>query len=593
MKRKLISYDALKKMEEASISKIQEELINAEEVLANVLGADQLELVFFNESEAVYKTLDQDYVRANYSVVKGELKLENIEELVVDEDSEKGESKKLISSMIDDLVENKDEEASAKLDEYLGLAVVRRNLIEGYKAKLSNPHGKRSKLFHKHQRGAHVRKRIVAMMKTRRKRKGIKNYLKTKTAPMRKRLKGISNPRARVYVVKTMKEWNNLTENVLGYVNYKEMGPLYKECTISHDDKGEVNAVTIPTKLKKNEGKILSFDWKTMDTEVKVLRNKAKKLNENERFIRSVVEIKKHNNVSNNSGLETALENTVGAFPEALYLTQEEMAATVKSCLEMAGSRNFDDNTCDFIAEAILRTAFDAYSERVNKMVGIAGVRLESTDKYVEFKDVANKLYNYVDASQEKDLSVFSDLAEALNNLAKLAESLGDAEVVTEAKTLLQECIYVINQEVEPDVQLAEFVANYLRDIYESNLNSKEWEPMDPVVSPTGDHPMLHAHAKQGYSPASDGQDDSVVDSGRGSVSDGKNIKNNLGDEMMNNGWGNIGGDSVYPSLSNPYLLKDMDFTMKGDKGVDMDSDDLGTEQGKDTWPNLRNPFAK
>jgi hypothetical protein len=593
MKRKLISYDALKKMEEASISKIQEELINAEEVLANVLGADQLELVFFNESEAVYKTLDQDYVRTNYSVVKGELKLENIEELVVDEDSEKGESRKLISSMIDDLVENKDEEASAKLDEYLGLAVVRRNLVEGYKAKLSNPRGKRSKLFHKHQRGTHVRKRITAMMKTKRKRKGIKNYLKTKTAPMRKRLKGISNPRARVYVVKTMKEWNVLTENVLGYVNYKEMGPLYKECTISHDDKGEVNAVTIPTKLKKNEGKILSFDWKTMDTEVKILRNKAKKLNENERFIRSVVEIKKHNNVSNNNGLETALENTVGAFPEALYLTQEEMAATVKSCLEMAGSRNFDDNTCDFIAEAILRTAFDAYSERVNKMVGIAGVKLESTDKYVEFKDVANKLYNYVDASQEKDLSVFSDLAEALNNLAKLAESLGDAEVVTEAKTLLQECIYIINQEVEPDVQLAEFVANYLRDIYESNLNSKEWEPMDPVVSPTGDHPMLHAHAKHSYSPASDGQDNSVVDSGRGSVSDGKNIKNDLGDEMMNNGWGNISGDSVYPSLNNPYLLKDMDFTMKGEKGVDMDSDDLGTEQGKDTWPNLRNPFAK
>jgi|688.fasta_scaffold29863_7 hypothetical protein len=593
MKRKLISYDALKKMEEASISKIQEELINAEEVLANVLGADQLELVFFNESEAVYKTLDQDYVRTDYSVVKGELKLENIEELVVDEDSEKGESKKLISSMIDDLIENKDEEASAKLDEYLGLSIVRRNLVEGYKAKLSNPRGKRSKLFHKRQRGTHVRKRITAMMKTKRKRKGIKNYLKSKTAPMRKRLKGISNPRARVYVVKTMKEWNNLTENVLGYVNYKEMGPLYKECTVSHDDKGSVSAVTIPTKLQKNEGKILGFDWKTMDTEVKVLRSKAKKLDENERFARSVVEIKKNNNVSNNSGLETALENTVGAFPEVLYLTQEEMANTVKSCLEMAGSRNFDDNTCDFIAEAILRTAFDAYSERVSKMVGMAGVKLESTDKYVEFKDVANKLYSYVDASQEKDLRVFSDLAEALDNLARLAESLGDSEVVTEAKTLLQECIYVVNQEVEPDVQLAEFVANYLRDIYESNLNSREWETMDPVVSPTGDHPMLHAHAKQSYSPASDAQDRGVVDSGRSPVSDGKNIKNDLDDEMMNNGWGNIGGDSVYPSLSNPYLLKDMDFTMKGDKGVDMDNDDLGTEQGKDTWPNLRNPFAK
>ena len=108
MKRKLISYDALKKMEEASISKIQEQLVNAEEVLANVLEAEQLELVFFNESEAVYKTLDQDYVRASYKLDKSGLSLENVEELVIDEDSENNESKKLISSLIDDLIENKD-----------------------------------------------------------------------------------------------------------------------------------------------------------------------------------------------------------------------------------------------------------------------------------------------------------------------------------------------------------------------------------------------------------------------------------------------------------------------------------------------------
>lgn len=592
MKRKLISYDALKKMEEASISKIQEELINAEEILANVLGTDQLELVFFNESEAVYKNLDQDYVRADYSFSKNGLSLDNVEELVVDEDSEKQESRNIISSIVDDLIEGKDDDAANKLSEYLNLSIVKRNISEGYKVKLANPK-KHGALWHKKQPKSLVAKRIRNMKRTKKMRKGAKNFFQSKTAPMRRRLKGINNPRARVYLVKTMKEWNNLTENVLGYVNHKEMGPFYKECTISHDDKGNVSSIVIPNKLTKNEGKVLSFDWKTMDTEVKVLRNKAKKLCENEKFAKHVVEIKKHNNVSNNDGLETALENVVATFPEVLYLTQDEMTSTVKECLEMTGARNFDDNTCEFVAEAILRTAFEAYAERVNKMTSAVGVKLESADRYVEFKDVAEKLYNYVDASQEKDLQVFADLAEALQNLAKLAESIGDQEIVTEAKTLLQECIYIVNQEQEPDVQLAEFVASYLRDIYESNLSSKDWELMEPVVSATGDHPMVHAHAKQGYSPANDGEDDNVVSKGKSPVSDGKTIKNDLDDELMGAAWGNIGGEDVYPSLNNPYLLKDMDFTMKGEKGVDMDNDDLGTNQGKDTWPNLQNPFAK
>lgn len=592
MKRKLISYDALKKMEKASISKIQEELVNAEEVLANALGTDELELVFFNESEAVYKTLDHNYVRANYTVENNELSLNDIEELVVDEDSEKNESKKLISSMIDDLIENKDEEAAAKLDEYLNLAVVKRSISEGYKAKISNPRGKRSKLYHKKQPKSLVRKRIMAMIKTKRKRKGAKNYFKSKTAPARKRLKGISNPRARVYLVKTMKEWNTLTENVIEYVNQKEMGPFYKECTIAHDDKGNVSSVVIPSKLQKNEGKVLSFDWKTLDTEVKVLRCKAKKLNESEKFAKHVAEIKKLNNVSDNNGLETALENVVAHYPEVLYLSQEEMANVVKESLETVGARNFDDATCEFIAEAILRTAFDAYSERVAKMVNMVGVKLEGSDKYAEFQNVAERLYDYVDDAQAKDIKVFEDLAEALQSLVSLAESVGDNDVVTEAKTLLEECIQIIDQEEEPDVQLAEFVANYLRDIYETNLVEKEWETMEPVVSATGDHPMVHDHARKSYSPAKDSRDDSVMNNDKSPVSDGKTIKNDLDDEMMSNGFGNIGSDT-YPELSNPYLLKNMDFTMKGDKGVDMDDEDLGTHQGKDTWPNLQNPFAK
>ena len=259
----------------------------------------------------------------------------------------------------------------------------------------------------------------------------------------------------------------------------------------------------------------------------------------------------------------------------------------------MAGARNYDDSTCEFISEAILRTAFDAYAERVSKIVNLTGVKLESEDKYVEFKDVANKLYNYVDASEAGELKVFSDLYEALSSLKSLAESLGEKEIVTETTQLMQECIYVVNKEQEPDVQLAEFVANYLRDIYESNLGSMDWEAMEPNVSVTGDHPMLRAHAKKSYSPASDAEDNSVMDAGKSPVSDGKTIKNDLADELMGNAWGNVSGEDTYPSLSNPYVPSSMEFTMKGDKGVDKDSDDLGTYQGKDTWPNLNNPLAK
>lgn len=591
MKRKLVSYDALKKMEQTSLTNVLEELIEAEEILANATDAEKLELVFFNESEVVYKTLEEDFVKADYKVENDNVVFENIEQIVVDEDSEKEESKKILSSMIDDLIENKLEEANEKIAEYLNLPNFKRKLTEGWKVKVSRPTGKHSKLWRKKQPRSLVAKRIRAMLKTKRKRKALKNYLKTKTAPFKRRLKSTNNPRARVYVVKTMKEWNTLTENVMGYVTHKEMGPFFKACQVEHDEKGNVSKVVIPTVMQKNEGKVLSFDWKTLDSEVKVLRSKAKKLDESEKFAKHVVEIKKANNISDNNALENALENVVANFPEVLYLTQSEMTSAVKNCLEMVNSRNFDDNTCSFIAEAILRTAFEAYTDRVNKVSSLAGVKLEGEDAYVSFKNVSDNFYSYLDKSEEADMKVFEDLYEALVSLEKVASDLGNKEISEEARTLMAECIQVINKEQEPDIQLAEFVANYLRDILESNLSSEEWKEMEPHVSATGDHPMLRNHAQKSYAPASDLHGDDVDDAAP--VSDGKNIKNGLADEMGHGAWGNIGGDSVYPSLNNPYIPDSMEFTMKGEKGVDKDDDDLGTNQGKDTWPNLQNPLAK
>jgi len=595
MKRKLINYDEFKKMENESVSRVEKELIEAEELLATILETEKLELMFFNESEVVYKTVNEDIVRANYKLTNDNLALENIEELVIDEETEKNESKKLISDMIDNLLENKEEVASEVLSEYLNMPSVRRNLIsEGFKVKLSKPTGKRSKLFHKKQPRSLVAKRIRSMMKTKRKRASLKNYLKMKTASAKRRLKNISNPRARIYVVKTMKEWTSLTENVLGYVNHKEMGHVYKECIVEQNDKGDIVGIKVPTVSKVNEGKVLSFDWKTLDTEVKVLRSKGKCLVKNENFVKSVAQIKKYNNISDNNMLETSLENAVKNFPELVYVTQEELSSMVKEALETVGARNFDDNTCNFIAEGLLRTAHNAYSDRVNKITNLAGATVceECEDKYPGFKEVADKFYKYLDESASADLKVFEDLVEALENLKVLAEKLGDKEVVAEASELLDECILVVNQEEEPDVQLAEFVANYLKDIYESNLGCEDWADSMPTMSVNGDHPSLSEKARKSYSPAADLEDKSVVDS-PAPVSDGKTIVNDLDDEMKDNGWGNVGGDHVYPSLTNPYIPNAMEFTMKGEKGVDKDGEDLGTNQGKDTWPGLQNPFAK
>ena len=595
MKRKLINYDEFKKMENESISRVEKELIEAEVLLATILETEKLELMFFNESEVVYRKINEDIIRANYKLTNDSLALENVEELIIDEETEKNESKKLISNMIDNLLEDNEGMASEVLSEYLNMPSVRRNLIsEGFKVRLSKPTGARSKLFHKKQPRGLVAKRIRAMMKTKRKRAGIKTYLKMKTASAKRRLKNITNPRARIYVIKTMKEWNNLTENVLGYVNHKEMGHVYKECFVEHNDNGDIVGIKIPTVSKANEGKVLSFDWKTIDAEVKVLRNKGKGLVKNENFIKSVAQIKKYNNVSDNNMLETSLENAVKNFPELVYVTQDELAAMVKESLVAVGARNFDDNTCNFIAEGLLRTAHHAYSDRVGKITNLAGATVceDCEDKYPGFKEVADKFYKYIDESSNSELKVFEDLLEALENLKALAEKLGDKDIASETSQLIDECILVVNQEEEPDVQLAEFVANYLKDIYESNLGSEDWAEELPTISTNGDHPVLLNKAKKTYSPADDLEDKKVVDSAA-PVSDGKTIVNDLDDEMKDNGWGNVGGDNVYPSLNNPYVPNAMEFTMKGEKGVDKESEDLGTNQGKDTWPNLQNPFAK
>ena len=55
MKRKLISFEAFKNLEEGSLTRSEQELINAEDVLGKTLGVD-VELHCYGESDVTYKS---------------------------------------------------------------------------------------------------------------------------------------------------------------------------------------------------------------------------------------------------------------------------------------------------------------------------------------------------------------------------------------------------------------------------------------------------------------------------------------------------------------------------------------------------------
>ena len=98
MKKKLVQYNEFKEMESNSLTSAQRELVAAEDVLSNVLETS-VSLYCFSESDVIYETIDGDYIRAQYEIEDGKINLENLENLVVDEDSLKKESQSILSAV--------------------------------------------------------------------------------------------------------------------------------------------------------------------------------------------------------------------------------------------------------------------------------------------------------------------------------------------------------------------------------------------------------------------------------------------------------------------------------------------------------------
>ena len=249
------------------------------------------------------------------------------------------------------------------------------------------------------------------------------------------------------------------------------------------------------------------------------------------------------------------------------------------------------------MAEAILRTAHEAYADRVKKITSLAGVNEseeKTEDAYADFKKIVDGFYGKLDESDDADLKVFADLFQALHEIHKIAVKNGDEQTKNELESFMDECSAVLNRQTELNLETAETIANYLQSIVEANVDGAEdeWKVSDTDVHDTinGDHPRMAWAAQQQDAVASKFNGDWADE---GPVSDGKSYKNGLADEMKNRSWGNHSGEGIYPDLTNPYTPKPFgDYKMKEPSAVDDGENDWSRFQSGDTWPNLNNPYV-
>lgn len=585
MKRKLISYDLFNTLQERSLSTVEQELIEAEDVLAAALDVDGLELFTFSESDVTYKTPDDNFIHATYTVTDNQVILENIQQLVIDEESERLSAKEKISNMIDSLLENDNSKAEQLFESYMSMPSVRREI--SVNEAVDNQLKKKSPLKGRKQSPAAIAKRTRA-----------RNLAISKMTPSeRKKLgRGGSKAKAKFYTSKlkpkTMKEWSVMCENVLGYANFLNNGSVINETSVKTDDHGDVEAVAMPTSKAKKQGKVLTMGFKTMDTELKVIRGSMKNISEDQTFVKAMADLKRYNNISDNNSLEESLEAIVSYWPDILFVTEEELARQIDIALNSADVGNYDNDTCSFMAEAILRTAHNAYTDKVRKIANLAGSQVDVTadssdceDAYREFSVVSADLFNKLDENTEVEVRIFGDLYNALHDVYKIAEHTGDEATRIEVAEMMRECYAIVNSARLPDMELAESIANYLADLLESedsDHSEKGWDH-GVEVDALGDHPMTKWNAKQHAVPSNN--------SGNwkdpAPVSDGKSYHGHS-DEMGHNALANH-GKNTWPNINNPIHPKSIFPKMK-EKSV-VDEDGLGNMQ-KDTWPNLHNPMA-
>lgn len=588
MKRKLIGYDAFNKIKTESLSNVQKELEGAADLLARTLELEGLSLVSYGQEEALFESADGTHVHANYEIKNGFVQFDQVEQLVINEESEVAASREVISKMIDSLIESDESKADEFFAEWMNLPRTKRIFTEMKKLRvvpIRKKVGGKTKIVgyrkarwnvtpRSHESAGKTAKRMRGKKVAQRKMpEGLKKFL----AQRRERVK------------KTIGEWHVIAENVLGYVDIAENGPVVDQCQVLRNE-GEIVGVRVPTAKLRNEARVLKFNWKTLNTDVVVKRNASKKISENQEFTKEIAELKRFNALSDNDAVEESIEKISTKHPEVIYLTEAELAGQIKRCLESVNATNYDDETCRFLAEGILRTAHENLVDRVAKVVKLAGAKIneEAADKYAEFKNVSEAFYKRLDESSMLEMQAFVDVYEALRQIHEMAVEENNEDIAEETAEHLDGLLPIVKNESEMSLEVLADAAEWLYDVVEATAPD-EWKTEEPVVSDNGEHPEV---VKKGKVPEYPSEVRGKTPEAH-HTSDGKEYDGAAAKELEGEGWGNIGGEGVYPEVDNPYVLKGGDYKIKGEKDVDSDSDQLAQWGDNDTWPNLQNPYAK
>ena len=546
MKRKLIAIDVISGLENRSINVALKEINEAAEILAEKLAVDSLTVHCINENEVTFVTPDSNFVHASYKVDNQNLLLENIKELVVNEESQRKSSLKNLTEMLESIIEDKSDSANEHFNSYINLPLNKKIFRESVK---------------------NTKNKIVENKTQEEKVNEFSEFSK------------IINKRK-------INEWRAVSENISELLNYKKGSPLKSMVKVTSDEDNNVTSVNLPVLKIRNEGKILSFNWKVPSSDVTYQRSKMKKMVKEGIFAKAMNDLRYANAISDANLIETTLENIVGAWPNVVYFTKKELTSAIKESLDSISAHNYDDNTCDFMADAILRTAHTIYEDRVSKVFKAAG--LEVSNDYNKFVEVSEAIYPKMDEDYRRELTAFHDAFSSLHEAYQIAANANNKLVKARIENILESIENILNKNQNIDFTVLEEANYVLNSIVESNIPmaEKDWKVSDNAhTSINGENPYTNKLAKVDAFPAKYNGDWKSA----APVSDGKSYSGNLDKEMSDAH--TQGGKDIFPNLSNPYILKDEKPQIHDDSPNVVDSDNLATNQGSDTWPNLSNPY--
>jgi len=554
MRRKLIKQDAFDSIIKESATTAERELVEAANVLSRALNKGPMSLHCFTEATVVYETVDSTYVHAGYQIDNGHVTFNNIEELVIDETTRKDKMRGILSQMIDNVLSDEHAKAKGLFESYLSMVKWNKN---------------ENKISKKHKTNLQESHRYAVLSEA----------VETSGREVQKAY--------------------SVAKNVLDYVQFMKHGPALNESISKRDEKGNITNIRIPTCEARNNGRIKKLGYTVTNADNHDVRKKVTELVKEQAFCKAIANLKRQNSFSDQQGLEEALDVIVQKYPQVLMVTQTELSGIIGEALSHVGVANYDDETCEFMAEGILRRAHSSYTERVNQILHLASAPqvAEGNDPYDHFQTVVETFFPSLDEQFGLERKAYTDLYEVLESVWKQADRRGDTALQHQTGQQLNDLASVLNGEVRPDIQTIEESATWLMRLIEANVegSSNTWSVSNkPHMTINGDHPDMAKKAKVGAVPGKYegdwGDEAPAIGQDDMSYKGGKHSK-----KMRNDSWGQEGGGDVFPKLKNPYVPKPFgDYTMKGEKGIDKDATGQhgATWQSGDTWPELKNPYV-